>query len=188
VEQGRWVFAISLVCWRRRRIALAAVKPCFETVFPREILSKNGRTFLMQPVAILNPLTNQFGSLLLIGLPIACISWTVTHEDVFREPREFCKEKSKDCRPLYMRKLFYLFTCEYCFSHYATALLLILTHFQMLYAGWRGYLISEFALVWVANLYMSIFSRLRLDIKSENLTIEEHARSVGAPGPVKVAK
>jgi hypothetical protein len=188
VEQGRWVFAISLVYWRRRRIALAAVKPCFETVFPREILSKNGRTFLMQPVAILNPLTNQFGSLLLIGLPIACISWTVTHEEVFREPREFCKEKSKDCRPLYMRKLFYLFTCEYCFSHYATALLLILTHFQMLYAGWRGYLISEFALVWVANLYMSIFSRLRLDIKSENLTIEEHARSVGVPGPVKVAK
>jgi hypothetical protein len=188
VEQGRWVFAISLVCWRRRRIALAAVRPCFETVFLVGFVNSRTDLPLLQPVAILNPLTNQFGSLLLIGLPIACISWTVTHEEVFREPREFCKEKSRDCRPLYMRKLFYLFTCEYCFSHYATALLLILTHFQMLYAGWRGYLISEFALVWVANLYMTIFSRLRLDIKSGNLTIEEQARSVGAPGPVKVAK
>jgi hypothetical protein len=135
----------------------------------------------MQPVAILNPLTHQLGLLLLIGLPIACISWTITHEEVFREPREFCKEKSKDCRPLYLRKLFYLFTCEYCFSHYVTALILILTHFQMLYAGWRGYLISEFALVWIANLYMSIFSRLRLDIKSEDREIRSWPRSHYGP-------
>ena len=87
-----------------------------------------------------------------------------------------------------MRKLFYLFTCEYCFSHYVTALFLILTHFQMLYAGWRGYVVSEFALVWVANLYMSIFSRLRLEIKSESLTIEEHARFASGPEPFKIAK
>jgi hypothetical protein len=142
----------------------------------------------MQPLALLDPLTRQVGFLLLLGLAVASVSWTVTHEEVFREPREFCTDKSKNCRRVYLRKLFYLFTCEYCFSHYVTALFLILTHFQMLYVGWRGYLISEFALVWVANLYMSIFSRLRLDIKSENLTIEERARSVGAPGPVKVAK
>ncbi len=141
----------------------------------------------MHPIAVLDPLAHQMGSLLLIGLPIACISWTVTHEEIFREPREFCKEKSRLCRPLYVRKLFYLFTCEYCFSHYVTALFLILTHFQMLYTGWRGYLLSEFALVWIANLYMSVFSRLRLDIKSENLIIEEHARSGSGPGPLKIA-
>jgi hypothetical protein len=29
VEQGRWVFAISLARWRRRRIALAAARPCY---------------------------------------------------------------------------------------------------------------------------------------------------------------
>jgi hypothetical protein len=142
----------------------------------------------MQPAPVLIPLTRQLGVLLLISLPVACISWTVTHEEVFREPREFCKDKSKNCRPLYLRKLFYLFTCEYCFSHYVSALFPVLTRFQMLYAGWRGYLISEFALVWVANLYMSVFNRLRLDIKSENLTIEEQARSVSGPGPVKLVK
>jgi hypothetical protein len=37
--------------------------------------------------------------------------------------------------------------------------------------GWRGYLISGFALVWVANIYMSIFARLRLDIKRERVEI-----------------
>lgn len=140
----------------------------------------------MQPVAVLSSLAHQFGILLLIGLPIACISWTVTHEEVFREPRDICRKGSKSCRPLYTRKLFYLFTCEYCFSHYFTALLLILTHLQMLYAGWRGYVISEFALVCVANVYMSVFSRLRLEIKSENLNIEQHARSVSGPAPVKL--
>ena len=142
----------------------------------------------MQPVVVLNPLSHQVGFLLLIGLSVACISWTVTHEEVFREPRDFCKDKSRNCRPLYLRKIFYLFTCEYCFSHYVTALFLILTHFQMLYAGWRGYVISEFALVWVANVYMSVFNRLRLDIKAENMTIEEQVRSIGGPGAVKLVK
>ena len=41
----------------------------------------------------------------------------------------------------------------------------------MLYDGWRGYLISWFALVWVANFYMSAFNRLRLEIKHENVVI-----------------
>ncbi len=38
-------------------------------------------------------------------------------------------------------------------------------------AGWRGYLIGWFALVWIANVYMSLFNRLRLDIKHENVAI-----------------
>jgi hypothetical protein len=126
----------------------------------------------MQPRLLALPLSNQFGSLVLLGLAIACISWTVTHEDIFREPRDFCKDRSERCRRLFERKFFYLFTCEYCFSHYVTALFLFLTRFQMLYQGWRGYLIAEFALVWVANIYMSGFNRLRLEIKHENLEIK----------------
>ena len=110
--------------------------------------------------------------LFVLAIPIACIAWTVTHEEVFREPREFCVEKSKNCRRLVQRKFFYLFTCEYCFSHYVTLLFLALTRYKLLYADWRGYVISEFALVWIANQYMSIYNRLRLDIKSERVEIE----------------
>jgi hypothetical protein len=142
----------------------------------------------LQINTIVDPLGRQLGFLLLLGLPIACVSWTVTHEEVFREPREFCKEKSENCRPLYLRKLFYLFTCEYCFSHYVTAFFLVVTHFQLLYRGWRGYLVAEFALVWVANVYMSVFNRLRLDIRSENIHIQEQARSVEAPKPVGLVR
>jgi len=117
------------------------------------------------------PLSTQFAYLSLLALPIACVAWTITHEEVFREPREWCRDKSQNCHALVPRKFFYLFTCEYCFSHYVAAFFLLITQFQMLYAGWRGYLIAWFALVWVANVYMSFFNRLRLDIKHENVAI-----------------
>ena len=127
-------------------------------------------------------LSTQFGYLL-CSLPVACISWTVTHEEVFREPREWCQSKCQNALPV--RKFFYLFTCEYCFSHYVAALFLVITHFQMLYTGWRGYLISWFALVWIANIYMSFFNRLRLDIKHENVAIAVEQTKVESapPGP-----
>lgn len=114
-------------------------------------------------------LSLQVAVLFLLALPIACVAWTVTHEEVLREPREFCAARSKGCRRWYQRKFFYLFTCEYCFSHYVTIFFLYVTRYHLLYEDWRGYLIGGFALVWVANQYMSLYNRLRLDIKSEKL-------------------
>ena len=131
----------------------------------------------MQPGYLNQPLSHQFAFLLLLGLAVSCITWIVTHEEIFREPREFCKDRSQNCSQLYQRKFFYLFTCEYCFSHYVTAVFLLLTHFQMLYTGWRGFVISEFALVWTANVYMGAYNRLRLEIKAENLSIAEQTKS-----------
>ena len=110
--------------------------------------------------------------LFILALPIACIAWTVTHEDILKEPREFCEKKSKECSSLLQRKFFYLFTCEYCFSHYITILFLIITGYQLLYEGWRGYLIGGFALVWVANIYMSIFGLVRVGLKKEKIVAD----------------
>ena len=131
------------------------------------------------------PLLHQFGTLLLLALPIACASWTVTHEEVFREPREYCKRRSQDCGSLAQRKFFYLFTCEYCFSHYVTALVLLVVRFQLLYTGWRGYLIAWFALIWIANIYMGVFNFLRLDIKHENVSIAVEQTALPADSPQK---
>jgi len=113
----------------------------------------------------------QLTYLFILAIPIACVAWTVTHEEVFREPREFCKDRSEKCRKLLQRKFFYLFTCEYCFSHYVTIFFLFVTRYKLLYTDWRGYLMSLFALVWVANVYMNIYSRVRLDIKRERVEI-----------------
>jgi len=114
---------------------------------------------------------NQIIALFVLALPVASIAWTVTHEEVFREPREWCAARSHDCRSLPARKFFYLFTCEYCFSHYVTAAFLLITRFTLLFDDWRGYLIACFALVWVANFYMSLFGRLRLEIREERAEI-----------------
>jgi hypothetical protein len=116
-------------------------------------------------------LGDQLVALFVIAIPIACIAWTITHEEVFREPREWCQNRSERCRRLLQRKFFYLFTCEYCFSHYVTALFLVITRYKLLYDDWRGYLMAGFSLVWVANLYMSLFGRLRLDLKHERVEI-----------------
>ncbi|MFC6645730.1 hypothetical protein ACFQBQ_09090 [Granulicella cerasi] len=126
------------------------------------------------------PLTHQAAMLLLLAAPVACVAWTVTHEEVFREPREFCKDRAASSLSLPKRKFFYLFTCEYCFSHYVSALALWLFQFQLLYAGWRGYLIAWFSLVWLANVYMSFFNRLRLDIKHENVEIAATQKEIEA--------
>jgi hypothetical protein len=106
-----------------------------------------------------------------LAIPVACISWTVTHEEVFKEPREFCINCSKESKSIFKRKFFYLFTCEYCFSHYVSILILLLSGFKLLFADWRGYIISGFSLVWIANMYMAIFSLLRFGIKKEKIDI-----------------
>lgn len=111
----------------------------------------------------------QIVTLFIISLPVACIAWTVTHEEIFREPREFCAKKSEECSTIYERKFFYLFTCEYCFSHYVSAAFIFITGYQLLFDDWRGYLISFFAVVFIANIYMSLFGLLRQNLKSEKI-------------------
>ena len=114
-------------------------------------------------------LTEQIAYLFVLALPIASVAWTVTHEEVFREPREWCVRKSERCPRLYARKFFYLFTCEY-FSHYVTAVFLFFTRFTLLLPGWRGYVIAGFALVWIANTYELVW-KARLDIKHERVRL-----------------
>lgn len=117
-------------------------------------------------------LSQQAAYLFLLALPVACIAWTVTHEEVFREPREFCLRKSKECKSIVERKFFYVFTCEYCFSHYVAIAFLIITKYHLLYSDWRGYLVGGFALVWIANIYMSLFGFVRVGLKKERVTAE----------------
>ncbi len=126
---------------------------------------------------------NPFVALFLLAIPVACIAWTVTHEEIFREPREWCAVRSTSARSLLGRKFYYVFTCEYCFSHYVTAVLLAVTGYRLLFDDWRGYAIAGFSLVWIANVYMSLFGRLRLDIKHEGIEITEENKKIELSQP-----
>ncbi len=107
--------------------------------------------------------------LVILSIVVASIAWTVTQEEIFREPREYCEKKSETCKSILQRKFFYVFTCEYCFSHWVTIFILLLTGFRLLLDDWRGYILAFFAIPWLANQWMSIYRRLRVGIKHENL-------------------
>ena len=114
---------------------------------------------------------DQLFALLILSIPVASIAWTVTHEEILGEFREWCAARSTSSPRLLTRKFFYVFTCEYCFSHYVTLVVLAVTGYRLLWPDWRGFVVAAFALVWIANLYMSLFGRLRLDIKHERVDI-----------------
>ena len=118
-------------------------------------------------------ITIQIVWLFVLAIPIACISWTVTHEEIFKEPREWCVKRSKNDKTILSRKVFYLFTCEYCFSHYVTIAFLTLCNYKLLLNDWRGYILAGFSLVFMANVYMSLFALLRQAIKKEKVEIEK---------------
>jgi hypothetical protein len=114
-------------------------------------------------------LITQIAWLFILAIPVACIAWTVTHEEIFREPREYCSKKSETCKSIAERKFFYVFTCEYCFSHYITVLILLISQYKLLLDNWAGYVIAGFSIVWIANFYMSLYAFIRIDIKKERI-------------------
>jgi hypothetical protein len=124
------------------------------------------------------PLYLQVIWLFLLAIPVACLAWTITHEEIFREPREYCASQSENNPRLILRKCFFVFTCEYCFSHYVVILFLIITRYKLLFDDWRGYLVGGLALVWVANQYMSLYAHLRLDIHKERVEIKHVEQKV----------
>jgi hypothetical protein len=52
----------------------------------------------------------------------------------------------------------------------------------MFFDDWRGYLISGFSLVWIANVYMSLYSKIRIEIKKEKTDIELEEKQINGEG------
>ena len=111
--------------------------------------------------------------LLILSIAIASIAWTVTQEEIFREWRDVCKDRSETSKNILQRKFFYVFTCEYCFSHWVTLVVIAISGFRMLIDDWRGLVLAFFVLPWLANQWMSLYRRLRVDIKKEDAVAEK---------------
>ncbi len=113
-----------------------------------------------------------------LSLVVASIAWTVTQEEIFSEPREYCAEKSQNASTLFSRKFFYVFTCEYCFSYWVTMVVLAITGYKFLYDDFRGYLFAFFVMPWFANQWMSLYRRLRVGIKYENILATKEKKTM----------
>ncbi len=132
------------------------------------------------PTTILSTLRGQLFGLFVLAIPIACIVRTCVFEEIFKEPREWCRCRSQTCNRLMQRKFFYLFTCEYCFSHWVTLLAVVFTGYRLLLNDWRGYVIGFFSLVFVANVYLNLYGRSRLEIQREKAEIKSLQHEVAA--------
>ena len=119
------------------------------------------------------PILLQIYWLLILSLVVASIAWTVTQEAIFEEPREAARRLSESSKNILVRKFFYVWTCEYCFSHWVTIVVLLISQFKLGFEDWRGYFLSFFILPWIANQWMSLYRRLRVEIKHENLLSKE---------------
>jgi hypothetical protein len=105
--------------------------------------------------------------LFVLSIPVACIAWTVTQEEVSHELRAYSERKAACAEQAWIRKVCYLFTCHYCFSHYVAGGFVALTGYRLLAQNWTGYVIAFFALVWIANLYISFYGWLRQQYKTQ---------------------
>lgn len=96
-----------------------------------------------------------------LAIPIACVSWTVTKEELFKDFRLWCAEAAREERSWFWCKFFYIWTCEYCVSHWAAVGVVVFTDCHLWFSDWRGYGLAGFVLVAAANLYMVVFNILR---------------------------
>ncbi len=100
--------------------------------------------------------------ILIAALPVACVAWTVTQEEVFREVREWlCVVRDNPAARWWCRKLAYMPTCPYCLSHYVALTAVLVFHLRLLNDAWTGAIAAWFAVVYVANAYMTVYHLLR---------------------------
>jgi hypothetical protein len=139
------------------------------------------------------------------ALPVACAAWTLTHEEIFREWWEGCSSRSQKHKKEYlyekklyreyndgsfaklswhwlMHKLCFLFTCEYCVSHWLALILLNVTGYRLYYEGWLGFGMAFFSVPWLAVLMMDIHQRLRVVIRKERVEADGQEKSNGKTG------
>jgi len=119
-------------------------------------------------------LTTNVLFLFILAMPIASIAWTVTHEEVVGEFRDYCIVESKTTTlPQFFLSLPAI---NFCIQAEAP---------KREPSGWRGHLIAGFSLVSIANMYMGIFGGIRLDIRKERAEIAVDEGSLAVNRSIK---
>ena len=104
---------------------------------------------------------------LLLALPVACVSWTIVEAEITRDLREWlkgwaCRQGRGATRAWLCRKLAYLPTCAYCSSHYVALAALALSPVHILNLGWQGLVLGWLSVVGVSTVYLTFYQLLRV--------------------------
>ena len=145
-----------------------------------------------------------------LALSIGVISWIIAKEEIFRPIRDPCKKFTegeyfflkKIHSPWYYyvpftpliiaeaicRKLAYIPTCEFCTSVWVTAFFLWkVTSLRIGEGYYPALLVTEFALVGLANLFMNLYSRIRVEITKDK-TITQKINGGNGDGRLAVGE
>ena len=118
-----------------------------------------------------------------LSIPVACVAWTLTHEEVFVSRTSIAKSKRgkpRICSPasVFTYSLANIVSATTPPSFFPSFTVQIVT-VQTL--DWRGYLIAFCSLVWVSNQYISVYNHLRLDIRHEQVEIHQTDKNTPRP-------
>ena len=79
---------------------------------------------------------------LLLSLPVACVSWTICEAEILRDFREALKRWARAREGTggewLCQKLAYVPTCYYCTSHWISALFTVWAGAHLVGTGWLG--------------------------------------------------
>ena len=117
-----------------------------------------------------------------LAVPVAIIVRACTTEEVFRQPREFCASQNRRYEDLLDReqanfveraryfalsKLCYVPTCDFCFSFWISLLVVWIADYYLYFDDWRGLALATFVVMGMANVYISLYSHIRVDLRKE---------------------
>lgn len=98
-------------------------------------------------------------NIFILAAVVACIARTVTQEKIFEGFRSFCDRLSVKTNSTAVKKICYLPTCHYCFSHYPALLVVWLTGFRLpVDVPYLRFVLTWFALVAITNVYIIIYT------------------------------
>lgn len=109
---------------------------------------------------------------------VAIIAWTQAKEEITRELREWLQRQSETAKSIFIRKLTYMLTCEFCFSFWVSLLSLIVFRHRVAYSDWRGVILAQFATWGIANIYMTAYSRFRVEIRKDQIEIKKEEAKI----------
>jgi hypothetical protein len=124
-----------------------------------------------------------------LAVPVAVIVRAITTEEIFRQPREFCASRNRHYGGLYdqrdqaslgararyllLSKLCYVPTCDFCLSFWVSLAIVWIAGYSLYFDDWRGFALALFVVMGIANVYLSAFSHLRVDLRKERAAAEK---------------